>query len=443
METSALTADPQRALDMLSKHTLADGYPLVVDLSRSHGSYIYDAKRDTEYLDLFTCFATCPLGYNHPHLLRAESTDKLGRTAVNKPSNSDIYSWEYVEFVETFTRVAKPDYMKYAFFIEGGTLAVENALKAAFDWKVHKNLAKGVGEEKGYKVIHFKDAFHGRSGYTLSMTNTDPAKTQFFPKFDWPRIDNPACRYPMEGDNLSRVQAAEATSLDQIRDAIAADPDDVACIIIEPIQSEGGDHHFRIDFHRQLRRICDESDILLIHDEVQTGFGATGRFWAHEHYVRPDLLAFGKKSQVCGILAGPRLDEVPENVFRVSSRINSTWGGNLVDMVRCSLYLGIYERENLLDHVEKSGRYLLGQLQAMSEEFEGLVSNPRGLGLMCAFDLPDGGNRRVFLDKLFEHHVLMLGCGDRSVRFRTALNIPREDLDKGLDIIRKVLRELS
>ncbi len=442
METSALKINPARALKDLGRHMLVDGYDIVADLSKSRGARIYDAKRDTRYLDFFTCFATCPLGYNHPVVSSPEAVDRLGRAAINKPSNSDLYSWEMLEFVETFARIAKRDFFKYAFFIEGGALAVENCLKAAFDWKVRKNLAKGVGE-KGYKVIHFRDAFHGRSGYTLSLTNTDPGKTDYFLKFDWPRIINPKCTFPLEGDNLQLVERVEAEALQQIEAAIDQDPDDVAAIILEPIQSEGGDHHFRPQFHQAIRRICDERDVLLVYDEVQTGFGGSGKFWCFEHFgIRPDLLAFGKKSQVCGALAGERLDEVADNVFHVSSRINSTWGGNLVDMVRCSMYLRIYEEEKILDQVRHSGDFLIRQLEEIQQEFPHLVSNARGQGLLCAFDLPSSELRRRLRLKLFDRRLLILGSGTHSIRFRTALNIPMGDLEEGLAIIRETLKEL-
>ena len=441
METSALKHDPARALQGLSRHILADGYDILADMAKSRGSRIYDAKRDLEFLDFFSCFATIPLGYNPLALTTPEAIDRLGRAAINKPSNSDLYTWEMVEFIETFASVAKGGF-RYSFFIEGGALAVENCLKAAFDWKVQKNLAKGIEGEKGYQVIHFREAFHGRSGYTLSLTNTDPSKTNYFPKFDWPRIDNPKCRFPLSDSALAQVEEAEAEALRQIEAAVAKDPAEIACIILEPIQCEGGDNYFRPEFHRRIRSICDENDILMIYDEVQTGFGATGKFWCFEHYVQPDLVAFGKKSQVCGVLASERLDEVPNNVFRVSSRINSTWGGSLVDMVRCTMYLEEYRKENLLESVRDNGKRLLAELHNLQGDFPHMVANARGLGLLAAFDLPDAEKRRDFLNKLFELRLLMLPCGQSSVRFRPALNTPWPDLEEGLSIVRKALEQL-
>lgn len=444
MEKAELMLNPASVREVIGRYMLADGMDLVIDLERSRGSRLCNARDGAVFLDFFGCYATIPLGYGHPRLTSRDALEELGRAAVQKPSNSDVYSVEMARFVETFGRLAKPDFMRYLFFIEGGTLAVENALKIAFDWKVRKNLARGIPGERGSQVIHFRQAFHGRSGYALSLTNTaDPRKTAYFPKFDWPRILNPKCRFPLEGENLERVVRDEQEALRQIQAALERDQDDIACLIFEPIQGEGGDNHFRPEFHRALRKICDEHEILMIYDEVQTGMGATGRMWACEDLVAPDLIAFGKKSQVCGVMAGPRVDEIPDNVFHVASRINSTWGGNLVDMVRCRIYLEIYEEERVLEHCVRAGRLLLAELERLQAEFPALVSNVRGRGLFCALDLPDRETRDRLVKQLFRRHLIILGCGDRSIRFRTALNIPEEDLLAGLRILRAGLEELT
>ena len=433
---------PDQVHAILRKHMLVDGFDMVLDLDRSKGSYIVDALTGKKYLDFFTFFATAPVGHNHPKLKTPEIRKKLLRAAINKPSNSDFYTVEMAEFVETFSRYAIPEYLPYLFLIDGGALAVENALKAAFDWKVRKNFEKGYTEEKGHKVIHFREAFHGRSGYTLSLTNTsDPRKYQYFPKFNWPRVLNPKITFPLEGENLAKVKEAEEVSLRQIRQAIAQDPDDIAALIIEPIQGEGGDNHFRPEFFKALRQICDENEILLIFDEVQTGVGLTGRMWAHEHFdVKPDIMAFGKKTQVCGILAGRRLDEVKGHVFQESSRINSTWGGNLVDMVRFTRILEIIHEENLVENAARVGEYLLNGLLDMAKDTDGQMTNVRGRGLFIAFDLPTTELRNTFLEKALKNGLIILASGERSVRFRPPLNLSMEEAAKGLEIIRKTLR---
>jgi len=433
----------ENTFSTLGKHILLDALDLVVDLKRSQGSYVYDAKTNRKFLDFFTFVASIPIGMNHPKMMTPEFLEKLTRVAINKPTNSDAYTTEFAEFVDTFGRLAIPEYLPYAFFIEGGALGVENALKAAFDWKIQKNFMKGYKEERGNQVIHFQRAFHGRTGYTLSMTNTEPVKIERFPKFRWPRIPNPAVTFPLNEENLKQVQLAEQTALNQIKNAILQNPDDIAAIIIEPIQGEGGDHHFRKEFFVELRSIADENEIMLIFDEVQTGIGLTGKMWAHEHFVNPDMLAFGKKTQVCGFLCSKRIDEVPDNVFKVASRLNSTWGGSLTDMVRVQRYLEIIDEERLVDHARTEGEYLLRQLEAIQNEFAALVRNARGRGLFCAFDLPTKDVRQKFREKCFERGLIMLGSGEFAVRFRPPLNISRPEIDEGLSIIRQSLKALS
>jgi L-lysine 6-transaminase len=420
---------------------LVDGFDIVVDLKKSRGTYLVDARDGKRYLDFFTFVASSPLGMNHPKLTAPAFLKKLAYVAVNKPSLSDIYTAEQAQFVDTFSRVAMPATLPHAFFIEGGALAVENTLKAAFDWKIRKNRTRGYREERGRQIVHFRQAFHGRSGYTLSLTNTDPVKTDLFPKFAWPRVLNPAVRYPLNEENLARVIADEETSIGQIKQAFNENKDDIAAIIIEAIQGEGGDNHFRGEFFRALRELADENEAMLIIDEVQTGVGMTGKMWAHQHFVEPDMIAFGKKMQVCGFLCGRRIDEIPDNVFQVSGRLNSTWGGNLVDMVRAQKFLEIIEEENLVENARRQGEHLLGALHRLAEEFPA-VSNIRGLGLFAAFDMPDADTRTKIRTACLNKGLIILPCGERSIRFRPPLNVRGEEIDAGVAIIAEAIREL-
>jgi len=433
---------PANVHEILGRNMLVDGFKIVIDLDKSHGVWLVDAKSGRTFLDFYSFFASAPLGFNHPRLRTPEHQRKIIRAATDNVTNSDLYTVEMGEFVETFARVAIPESLPHLFLVAGGALGVENALKAAFDWKVQKNFAKGHKTEVGTRVIHFRQAFHGRTGYTLSLTNTDPVKTRYYTKFDWPRITNPKIEFPVTTDSTARVAAAEAQALAEIRDAIARHGDDIAALIIEPVQGEGGDNHFRGEFLRELRRITAENEILFIVDEVQAGLGMTGAWWSYQNFgFEPDLLAFGKKMQVCGMLASRRLDDV-DGVFKVSSRINSTWGGNLVDMVRSAAYLEVIDEEGLVENSRVIGAHLLEALEALAREFAGMVTAARGRGLMCAFDLPSDEMRQRFLRSAREKGILMLGCGERSVRFRPALNIKRAEIDTGIERIREALKTL-
>jgi len=427
-------------LDIIGQHVLLDGFRVVIDLEKSRGSYLYDKANGHRLIDLYGFFGSMPIGFNHPYFDRDDVKRDLLRAAKVKIANSDVYSEGYAEFVDIFARfVGLPPLERYL-FIEGGALAVENCLKAAMDWKVRKNMAAGHGE-RGTQILHFRHAFHGRSGYTMSLTNTDPRKTDLFAKFDWPRVSCPYIDFSQpeskrEADVIAREKEAEK----EIHRLIDDRKVDICAIIIEPIQGEGGDNHFRGEWLKKLREICDQNEMLLIFDEVQCGMGATGRNWCCEHFdVLPDLLAFGKKAQVCGVMAGPRLDEVKDNAFRLPSRLNSTWGGNFTDMVRSRHFVRIVEEEHLVDNAGKVGAYFLDQLRELQNEFD-FIKAVRGRGMFLAFDLPDAATREKMWKGLFDLGVLTLRSGENSIRFRPALDLTAQVVDEAIELMRKYCR---
>jgi L-lysine 6-transaminase len=429
---------PDRVHEVLARSILVDGLDFVLDLDRSAGSHLVDARDGRRYLDMFTFFASSALGMNHPALayddeFRAELTD----AAVNKPSNSDVYSVPMARFVDTFARVLGDPALPHLFFVDGGALAVENALKVAFDWKSRYNEARGIDAELGTQVLHLRGAFHGRGGYTLSLTNSNPVAVARFPKFDWPRIDAPYLRPGVD------IDALEAESLRQARAAFEAYPHDIACFIAEPIQGEGGDRHFRAEFFAAMRALCDEHDALMIFDEVQTGCGMTGTPWAyHQLGVAPDVVAFGKKTQVCGVMAGRRVDEIADNVFAVASRVNSTWGGNLTDMVRARRILEVIEADGLFENAAVLGHYLRTCLDELAGDFPADLLDVRGRGLMCAFSMPTTEDRDVLIRRLWRNGMIVLPSGQTSVRFRPALTVARAEIDEAVAALREALTEL-
>jgi L-lysine 6-transaminase len=439
-----MSIKPDNVHETLAKYILVDGFDFVFDLKKSKGCQIYNSRSGKYLLDCFSFFASAPIGYNHPKLMTPEFIKKLGKVAVNKPSNSDIFTTEMAEFMDSFGENLVPDYFNHLFFISGGALAVENALKTAFDWKVRKNIIQGNGENLGKQVIHFRESFHGRTGYTLSLTDTfNKNKVKYFTKFDWPRIINPKITFPLNEENLGKVKELERQAKSQIETAIQNNPNDIAALIIEPIQAEGGDHHIRKEFFIELRKICDDEEIMFIIDEVQTGVGITGKMWAHEHFdIKPDILAFGKKTQICGIMVGKRVDEIKDNVFVVKSRLNSTWAGNLVDMVRCQKYIEVINEENLVRNAEIQGKHLLQGLEELGQKYPEMMFNARGRGLMCAFDVTTTEQRDELVKQLQKNGLIIVGCGRNSIRFRPALIISSEEIDKALEIIDTTIKKI-
>ena len=392
-----------QTIKTLKEHVLVDGFHVVVNHRKSSGSYIVDLNTGKKYLDCYSQFASQPLGWNHPILKKASR--EIGRVGRVKIANSDMYSEEYASFVEKFSEIT-PDFKHY-FFIEGGALGVENALKAAFDWKAKKLGYSHYVDINNLDVFHLTNAFHGRTGYTLSLTNTTPEKTALFPRFRWTAIE------PNWNEIQKRIHK------------------EVAAIIIEPIQGEGGDNHFPPEFFKNLRRIADAHDCLLIFDEVQTGLGLTGKMWAYEHFgIIPDMMCFGKKTQVCGFCSTDRIDEVEHNVFNTTGRINSTWGGNIVDMVRFSYIIEAINSEGLIENAHNVGKHLLWELRTIDG-----IDNARGRGLMIAFDLPSSELRDKMMS-LLQENMFALKCGSTSIRLRPPLTFSIKDANRAISFIR-------
>lgn len=428
--------DPNLVHETLRRHQLADGFPFVLDLEKSRGSWLVDARDGAEYLDFFTCFASWPLGYAHPKLADAAFRERLLRAALNNPSNSDLYTSEMAEFVSTFARHVTPPGFPHHFWISGGALAVENALKVAFDWKARKlGLANVKDDGASLAVLHFRQAFHGRSGYTLSLTNTDTRKVALFPKFCWPRAHNPALEFDLDGNVANDVEAEEQRAYHDIEAGLAQFRGRVAAILIEPMQGEGGDNHFRTQFLKRLRQYADENEALLVFDEVQTGFFGSGKPWMWQHHdVRPDIVAFGKKAQVCGIYAGTRIDDVADNVFKLPSRINSTWGGSLTDMVRSRRFIEIIVENDYCASIAKQGTRFVQGLRKIGKEHGGFT-NVRGLGSLVAFTLATADERNKLIADLRAKGMLALSCGPSSVRFRLPLVVTEAEIDTALERI--------
>ncbi|MFT5285867.1 MAG: L-lysine 6-transaminase [Planctomycetota bacterium] len=426
--------DAKKVLETLGKHQLVDGYPLVLDLEKSNGPWLVDAATGDSYLDAFTCFASWPIGFNHSMMADKAFQSRLLTAALNKPANSDLYTQDMADFVDAFGSRVTPDNYPYHFWVSGGSLAVENALKVSFDWKARKLGRTDFTENVNDLVIlHFRQAFHGRSGYTMSLTNTLPDKIGLFPKFDWPCVHNPAMVVDNDGNIVNDIEAEEAKAREEIEAAFSKHNNKIAAIIIEPMQGEGGDNHFRKEFMQALRKYADDNEALLIFDEVQTGFYGSGKPWLFQHIgVEPDVVCFGKKTQVCGVFANRRVDEVEEHVFVRSSRINSTWGGNLVDMVRCKRFIEIIEQENLAENITKRGAQLKEGLRELSREKDAF-SNVRGIGSFVAFTCESPEARDRMLSDMFADKLMALGAGPDSVRFRLPLIIGESEINTILE----------
>lgn len=433
-ENAGISIEPSRVHETIGRHQCHAGFKIVPDLERSHGSWMHDAVTGADFLDAYTSFASWPIGFNHPAMADPDFRRELTAAALTKISNADLYTVMMARFVEAFATRVTPEGFPHHFWISGGALAVENALKTAFDWKARKlGRTSFTDDVNDLVVVHFRHAFHGRSGYTMSLTNTGPAKIGLFPKFAWPRIHSPAIEFDLDGGIANDIEAEERHARTQLDEAFTKHKGKVAAIIIEPMQGEGGDRHFRPDFLQLLRDYADREEAILIFDEVQTGFFGTGKPWHWQNLgVAPDVVAFGKKAQVCGIYASTRIDEVPGNVFTRGDRLNSTWGSDLADMVRSRRIIEIIEREGLADNAVTIGQRTLAGLREIARE-TGALANVRGIGTLVAFSLGDTDRREKVLKAMYDRKLLALRSGEDSIRFRLPLVMTDTDADELLE----------
>ena len=392
--------------ETLSTWLQADGMPILCDLKKSQGSYLHDVRSGKDYLDMSSFYGGRPLGFNHPKLLDPTFVLRLEKIALKQPQHGDVDATEYASFVQTLGTVALGNDFSQVFVMEGGSLALEHALKTAIDWKHHNN-------KKGSHIIAFKEAFHGSTAHVLS------------------HVTNPKKHFPFDEKALAETMALEHVALTEIDEIFNLHPHEVAAIIIEPIQCAGGDNYFRSEFFQKLRAIANERECLLIFDEVQTGFGATGHWWAWQWLdVKPDIMLFGKKAGVCGFAASQRLDEA-----------GSTFS-NVADMVRCERVMQIVLEEKLLDNATTMGRYLQKLLLELSHTRSD-VSNVRGIGVLAAFDMTTTAVRDQLLKACFEQELIVLPCGLKSICMRPTLDVNADAVGRAVAQLEAALRQTT
>ena len=423
-----------RTTNQLSNNNfLFDSYPTVWNVKKSHNSFLYSSD-DEKFLDFHGGFGSNPIGWNHPKLLKHFKDNIDTHIFINKPANCDFYTQEYIDFINKFKNQVIPETYPYCFFIDGGALSVENALKIAMDWKYQKNGDKN--EE--LSIAHFTNAFHGRSGYTMSLTNTEQHKIKNFTKFNWPRfLSSPK----MEFSDVPFQKVYDDLAIEEIEKYMKDNKKQVAGMIIEPVQCEGGDRHYTKYFLQNLQRICNQNDILFIVDEVQTGFYTTGKPWCFQHYdIEPDLVAFGKKTQQCGVFGGKRLDELESHCFNTSGRLGSTWGGNHIDMIRSSKIIDIIKEDNLEDNTIERGNQWLSNMKTIESNE---INYIRNIGLLMSFDMKTTEKRNEFLDILRKNKLLCLGAGDKTIRMRPNLAVSSEEIEECIEKTKISLQEIE
>ncbi|KAK5989185.1 4-aminobutyrate aminotransferase [Cladobotryum mycophilum] len=426
---------------------------IMADYTKSVGNYI--ATPDGDYLlDVYAQIASIPVGYNNPSLAKAASTPEMVNAIINRPALGNFPSHDWAEILKTGILKVAPKGLDNVFTALAGSDANELAFKAAFIYRrqqerggpdvefTEEELESAMNNKSPgspeLSILSFKTAFHGRLFGTLSTTRSKPIHKIDIPAFDWPQATFPQLKYPLD-QHAEENAKIEQASLDEVEHLIKTWHNPPAAVIVEPIQSEGGDNHATPNFFRGLRALTKKHNILLIVDEVQTGVGATGKFWAHDHWNLqdpPDMVTFSKKAQTAGYYYGNQALR-PNKPYRQFN----TWMG---DPARALLFRAIIneiERLDLVNHTAKVGDYLFGKLEALAAKYPEHFKDLRGKGqgTFIAFDNP---KRDAFLAKAKEFGINIGGSGANAVRLRPMLILQEHHADILVDALEKIVKAL-
>ncbi|KAF1926642.1 4-aminobutyrate aminotransferase [Didymella exigua CBS 183.55] len=440
------------AIERLGKVTDTRSLNMMANYQQSYGNYIADLDGNV-LLDVYAQIASIPVGYNNAALQLAATSPEMASALINRPALGNFPQHDWADILETGILAVAPKGLNQVFTAQAGSDANELAYKAAFMWKRQQergsydadfsaadvasamdNQAPGAPD---MSIMSFSKGFHGRLFGSLSTTRSKPIHKLDIPAFDWPQAPFPALQYPL-ADFAAENAAEEQRCLAETERLIREFPKPVAAVVVEPIQSEGGDNHASPAFFQGLRDITARNNVLLIVDEVQTGVGATGRFWAHDHWnlaSPPDMVTFSKKAQTAGYYYGNDALR-PNKPYRQFN----TWMG---DPARAILFRAIIreiERLDLVAHTAATGDYLYAGLQRLAERYPGDIQNLRGQGqgTFIAWDTP---RRDEILKTAKAHGVNIGGSGAHAVRLRPMLIFQRHHADLLLERLEAILKQ--
>ncbi|CAO2648190.1 Nn.00g074570.m01.CDS01 [Neocucurbitaria sp. VM-36] len=441
----------KKAIERLSKVFDTRSLNMVADYSRSYGNYIADPDGNV-LLDVYAQIASIPVGYNNPALLLAATSPDMASAIINRPALGNFPQHDWADILEEGILSVAPKGLNQVFTSQSGSDANELAYKAAFMWKrqqqrggahvdfSHEDIHSAMNNQSpgapDMSILSFKSGFHGRLFGSLSTTRSKPIHKIDIPAFDWPQAPFPSLKYPLE-ENAAENAKEEQRCLDETERLIKEWHHPPAAVIVEPIQSEGGDNHATPNFFRGLRELTKKLNVLFIVDEVQTGVGATGKFWAHEHWnlsTPPDMVTFSKKAQTAGYYFGNN-DLRPNKPYRQFN----TWMG---DPARAILFRAIIQEIQRLDLVNSTaatGSYLYDGLRRLAEQYPKEIQNLRGKGqgTFIAWDSP---RRDEVLKKAKGQGVNIGGSGEVAVRLRPMLIFQKHHADLLLERLEKIFQ---
>ncbi|KAK6204856.1 4-aminobutyrate aminotransferase [Scheffersomyces amazonensis] len=423
----------------------------VSDYEKSVGNYLVDSDGNT-YLDVYAQIASIPLGYNNPALIEVAKSDKMIRAIVDRPALGNFPGKDTEEIISEILKIAPKGQDKVWSGLSGAD-ANELAFKAAFFWYQSKkrgystpfsneeNVSVMEGQAPGspeLAILSFRRAFHGRLFASGSTTSSKPIHKLDLPSFNWPKADYPSYKYPLD-QNEEYNKEEDKRCLAIVDELFKTWKVPIAGLLVEPIQSEGGDNHGSAEFFQGLRDITLKYGALLIIDEVQTGVGATGTLWAHDHFnlsPLPDIVTFSKKFQSAGYYFHD-----PEIIPNQPYRQFNTWCGDPARIILAGAIGKEVLKHDLPALNKKVGAYLFGKLEALQKKYPKYLQQLRGKdrGTFIAWSLDDAAARNKFLADMKTVGVNIGGCAEESVRLRPTLVFEEKHADILVDAIDKVL----
>ena len=432
VKTSIPGPESKKAIEHLEKSFDIRSLNMVANYQNSFGNYIADPDGNV-LLDVYAQIASMPVGYCNPALLAAATSPAMASAIINRPALGNFPQHDWADILDAGILRVAPRGLNQVFTATDGSGANETAYKAAFMWKrrqerggaqvafTEKEIESAMHNKSPgspqLSILSFKTGFHGRLFGTLSTTRSKPIHKLDIPAFDWPQASFPVLKYPLSRHTKENAEE-EARCLAETEEVIRTFHNPVAAVVVEPIQSEGGDNHASPAFFRGLREVTRRNGVLFIVDEVQTGVGATGRFWAHDHWDMadpPDMVTFSKKAQAAGYYFGNE-DLRPNKPYRQFN----TWMGDPARAILFRAIIDEIERLSLVENTAKTGEYLHDGLERLAQQYPNEILNLRGKGqgTFLAFDSP---RRDEFLKKAKEHGILIGGSGANAVRLRPML----------------------